>query len=343
MRTLAPSTLLACLALTRFALAQSPPVAPTAPPAASATPPAETTPRPAPTTSGAEEPAPPAQPTPPTGGPQPTPDVPVQTEPSPPTPLEPAPGTPVPGAIQTPDATAPTPAAMLGVNVPGDKASARTEAPTKDAWQDGHALGVDVMARGGSRVGAPSFAADTQEKAGLGFALGAAFRLVPAFSFGFGLDRMSLGSASATSGQSTVNAHYAMTELELGARAYPLRWDEAELFVGLHVGLAWQDVDASGLRQSANLDPAQVFRCSDTAGPGFALGAELGGALRLARSFWFVGNVAADGYQLSSDPIGTCAVGIGSITALSVGAGLLYAFDLGREAQLSATRSRSAF
>jgi hypothetical protein len=224
---------------------------------------------------------------------------------------------------------------MLGVNVPSDRP--KPPAPsTKDAWQDGHALAVSVTGRGGSRVGAPSFAADTQEKAGLGFGLGAAFRLLPEFSFGFGLERMSLGAASSTSGQSSVNAHYAVTELELGARAYPLRWDEAELFVGLHVGLAWQDVDASGLRPSVNLEPAQVFRCSDTAGPGFALGAELGGALRLTRSFWFVGNVGADGYQLTSDPLGTCAVGIGSITALSAGAGFLYAFDLGREAKLAA-------
>jgi len=225
---------------------------------------------------------------------------------------------------------------MLGVNVPSDKPFAPS-APTQDAWQDGHALAVSLSARGGSRVGAPSFAADTQEKAGLGFGLGASFRLLPEFSFGFGLERMSLGAASATSGQSTVNSHYAVTELELGARAYPFRWEEAELFVGLHVGLAWQDVDASGLRPSVNLEPAQVFRCSDTAGPGFAIGAELGGALRLARSFWFVGNVGADGYQLTSDPIGTCAVGIGSITAVSVGAGLLYAFDLGREAKVAAT------
>ncbi len=226
---------------------------------------------------------------------------------------------------------------MLGVNLPSDRPSAPAP-PAKDAWQDGHALAVDVTARGGSRLGAPSFAADTEEKAGLGFGLGASFRLLPEFSFGFGLERMSLGAASATSGQSTVNSHYAVTELELGARAYPFRWDTAELFVGLHVGLAWQDVDASGLRPSMNLEPAQVFRCSDTAGPGFAIGAELGAALRLTRSFWFVGNVGADGYQLSSEPLGTCAVGIGSITALSVGAGFLYAFDLGREAKLAAYR-----
>lgn len=331
MRTPALSALLACLALGRVAWAQSagsPPVQPAAP---------ERTPhavQPAAPVEQQPAPPPPAQPTPPTGGPQPTPDVPVQQEPSPPTPLEPAPAAPVPGPIQSPDATAPTPAAMLGVNVPHDRPP--PVADDRDAWQAGHALGVNVVVRGGSRVGAPSFSADTQEKAGLGFGLGAAFRLTPEFSFGFGLSRMSLGAAASTSGQSTVNANYATTELELGARAYPFRWNEAELFVGLHAGLAWQDVDASGLRPSVNLEPAQAFRCSDTSGPGFALGAELGGALRLARDFWFVGDVGADGYRLTSDPIGTCAVGIGSITALSVGAGLLYAFDLGREAKLAA-------
>ncbi len=207
-----------------------------------------------------------------------------------------------------------------------------------DPWVDGHALGVEGTLRGGSRIGSTSFVTDSEERAGLGFDLAAWFRLAPEYTFGLAVKRMDLGSIAYTAGQGTINADYATTALELGGRAFPLHGDDGELFLGLRVGLAWQDVEATGLRPAVNLQPSQPFSCSDVAGPGFALGAELGGSLRLTRSFWLTGSVGADGYHLTSDAVGDCVGGIGSVTAVSVGAGLLYAFDLGREAKLSASR-----
>ncbi len=234
---------------------------------------------------------------------------------------------------------------MLGVNVPRDKTDTASTPPAKapDPWQSGHALGIEAMFRGGSRIGSPSVAADTEEKAGLGFDLGAWFRLARAFSLGLSLRRSDLGNISSTSGASSVNAGYASTALQLGARVYPFRWSSAEIFLGLHAGLAWQDVDANGLRPSVNLEPPQVYECSDSAGPGFALGAELGGALRLTRAFWLLGNVSGDGYGLTSEPIGNCVNGLGTITTISVGIGVLYAFDLGREANIASAPSPSRF
>jgi hypothetical protein len=235
---------------------------------------------------------------------------------------------------------------MLGVNVPRDKGDTdREPAPARapDAWQDGHALGVEAMFRGGSRIGQPSVAADTQEKAGLGFDLGAWFRIARAFSLGLSLRRTDLGNISYTSGASTVNAGYASTALEFGARVYPFRWSAGEVFLGLHAGLVWQDVDANGLRPSVNLEPPQVFECSDSAGPGFALSAEIGGAIRLTRAFWLLGNVSGDGYQLTSNLVGNCVSGLGTTTTVSAGIGVLYAFDLGREARVSTTQAPARF
>jgi hypothetical protein len=229
---------------------------------------------------------------------------------------------------------------MLAVNIPGERkkdevAKAHAE---PDAWSDGHALGVEALLRGGSRIGSTGFITDSEERAGLGFDLAAWFRLAPEYSFGLALKRADLGSIAYTAGQSTINADYATTALELGGRAFPLHGVDGELFLGLRVGLAWQDVEATGLRPIVNLQPSQPFSCDDVAGPGFALGGELGGSLRLTRSFWLTGTVGADGYHLTGDPVGDCVAGIGSITAVSVGAGLLYAFDLGRESKLSASR-----
>lgn len=228
---------------------------------------------------------------------------------------------------------------MLAVNVPGERRKDQSApAAEPDAWLDGHALGVEGSFRIGSRIGSTSFIVDSEERAGVGFDLAAWLRLAPEYVFGLALERRDLGSIAHTSGQNTINADYATTALELGGRAYPLRGTDGEVFLGLRVGLAWQDVDATGLRPSVNLQPAQSFACSDSSGPGFALGAEFGGALRLTQAFWLTGSVGADGYRLSSDQVGDCVGGIGSITAVSLGAGLLYAFDIGREARLSASR-----
>jgi hypothetical protein len=247
--------------------------------------------------------------------------------------------------VQTPGATTSSSGGTGVVRVPSPQPRADVQEATRapDPWLDGHALAVEALFRGGSRVGSPSVASDTEEKAGIGFDLGAWFRIARAFSLGLELRRTDLGNISFTSGQSTVNAGYASTALEIGARVYPFRWSSADLYLGVHTGLAWQDVDANGLRPSVNLEPATVFECSDSAGPGFALGAELGAEVRLARAFWFVGNVAGDGYQLTSEKIGDCVNGLGSVTSISVGVGLLYAFDLGREARVASTPSRARF
>ena len=51
------------------------------------------------------------------------------------------------------------------------------------------------------------------------------------------------------------------------------------------------------------------------------------------------GTLDASSYQLSSDPVGSCVNGIGSVTQLAFGVGLLYAFDLGPEAKLGAVEA----
>src|SRR5262249_35846442 len=127
---------------------------------------------------------------------------------------------------------------------------------------------------------------------------------------------------------------YASTALELGGRAYPFKTHSGEIFLGLRTGMVWQDVDATGLRPSINLQPAQSFTCSDGAGPSFALGAEPGGGLRLTRPLWIISTLAFDGYSLTAERVGNCTSGVGSITALSFGAGLLYTFDIGRDAKV---------
>jgi hypothetical protein len=255
--------------------------------------------------------------------------------------------------LQSPDAIAPapTPPTTLSVNTPSDanpKSTSAADEPKKTwppplhGWQLGHGLGIEGTFRVGGRFGSTNEAADSEERAGLGFDLGLWLRLAEEYSFGFAVKRADLGGTALTQGESIVNAGYATTVLELGARSYPVRGRQAELFLGLRVGMAWQDVNATGLRPSLDLQPAVAFECSDVGGPNFALGAEVGGSWRLTNALWLTGNVGFDGYALSAGRIGNCVAGVGSTTALSFGGGLLYTFDLGGERKLAALPRRPA-
>jgi len=235
---------------------------------------------------------------------------------------------------------------MLSVNTPRATSADRGEKPEpvwKDPWQEGHGLGVELLGRFQGRFGSTNDLADSEQRAGLGFDLGLWLRLASEYAVGLVLKRADLGSLALTEGQTTINAGYASTLLELGGRAYPYRGKNGEIFLGLRVGMAWQDVDATGLRPSIDLQPAQPFSCSDVSGPGFALGADLGGAVRLTRPLWLTGGFAFDGEHLTSERVGECVAGIGSITALSFGGGLLYTFDLGSESKVAVRPSRRAF
>jgi hypothetical protein len=325
---------------------------------------------PAPTAKpAAPAPAKPAAPAPPAAAPAPAPTTPSSGAPpapaAPPSSAQPAPGTPPEGTVApvlvAPDPTPPptstpppapppdapvTPAEKSGpfpqpapkpAPVSSERAKHEPEAPS--AWQDGHAIAVQAEARVGGRLGPAAYAANSEERAGLGYKFAGWFTLSPTYVLGFGIARQDLGELVVSDGAASATAGYASTALELGARAFPFRTSGFDLFLGLHVGLAWQDVEASGLTAPEGFEPGHVFACSDLAGPGFGLGAEVGAGVELTRALWVTGTLDASGYRHSADLIGNCVGGIGSVTTLSFGAGLLYAFDIGEERALVPKRA----
>jgi hypothetical protein len=307
------------------------------------------------------QPAPPAAPT----------DKPASAAPAPPAPASPAPGTtaqPAPGApdapvapvLVTPDPAPPPPSTPPPAPPPADPvspaeksslpppSSAQTPVPSErakqdvaepSAWQNGHAIAVEAVARVGGRLGPAAYTARSEERAGLGYKVGGWFTLSQQYVIGFGLARQDLGQLVVSDGASTASAGYASTALELGARAFPFRPPGFDLYLGLHVGLAWQHVEASGLTAPEGFQPGHIFTCSDLAGPAFGLGAEVGAGLELTRALWLTGVFDASGYRHSADAVGNCVGGIGSVTTLSFGAGLLYAFDIGAERALAPSQS----
>lgn len=186
------------------------------------------------------------------------------------------------------------------------------------------------------RIGPPSIDASEEERFGVGFDLSAWLTLSTEYLIGFGLTYADLGSVSTASGVNEFKGDYSVTATYLGARAFPWRGENAELFVGLRLGLAWQGISATGVRSPPDIWDPEPFACSGTSGPGVALGAGIGGAVRLGSRAWLTGHLDANGYKLTSEVVDECAVGIGSVTNAAFGAGILYAFDLGTGAKLDA-------
>jgi hypothetical protein len=322
----------AVLLATGVSVAQpAPPAAPTAKPAA---------PEPAPP-AATPEPAPPA----PTTTAQPAPDAPpapvapalVTPDPAPPPPSTPPPAPPPPDPVSPTDKPPPLTQPSKATAAPSERA--KQHPPEPSAWQSGHAIAVEAVARVGGRLGPAAYTARSEERAGLGYKVGGWFTLSQQYVIGFGLARQDLGQLVVSDGASTASAGYASTALELGARAFPFRPPGFDLYLGLHVGLAWQHVEASGLTAPEGFQPGHIFTCSDLAGPGFGLGAEVGAGLELTRALWLTGTFDASGYRHSADTVGNCVGGIGSVTTLSFGAGLLYAFDIGAERALAPSQS----
>ncbi|HEY3497160.1 MAG TPA: hypothetical protein VGK73_20830 [Polyangiaceae bacterium] len=305
------------------------------------TPPAEAPSSPA-------SPSPPASPDVPAPAPDPgapaqqpaPPDQSVQGPPPAPAPAPPSPGASIPAeAKQLPAEAAQTPEGEAKSKpVPPANERGRVEKPAADPWQDGHALAIELSGRVSGRLNAASVVADYEERAGLGIDGTAWLTLSPQYVVGFGVRRADLGDIAITEGANTIDAGYATTAIQLGMRAFPFRSRDWDVFVGLRAGLAWQDVNATGLQQLGTMpDSAEPFACSGVSSPGFAFGAEVGAAFRASSRLWLTGTVDMNGYRLSSDVVGECVPGIGAITTVSAGLGLLYAFDLGREAKLSAS------
>jgi hypothetical protein len=294
----------------------------------------------------AQEPLPPPPgPAPAPPEPAPAPATPPTTEPPvtpPPEPAPPATGGSVPGtaapstpvSIGTPSTSGTSPAPPPRVDT---GAEPKPKAAASDPWQDAHALAIEANIYLSGRIGPSSIEPAEEVHFGAGFEGSLWYTLSREFVLGLGVTHADLGNVTAGSGTNGFDADYGVTALYLGVRAFPYRSKNAEVFIGLRAGLAWQAVEAIGVRTlEPNLAPPTSYACSGVDGPGFGLGAGIGGALRLGRQAWLTGHLDANGYKLTSDVIENCAVGIGSVTNVGIGAGVLYAFDLGADAALDA-------
>jgi hypothetical protein len=164
---------------------------------------------------------------------------------------------------------------------------------------------------------------------GAAYGVGTWVLLAERVELGFELTHAELGRVSNERGPNLIWAEYGVTTLWLGGRFEPWRGRELVTFVALRVGLGAQTVSARGTRErGSTLAPADEFACSETDGPGFALGGGAGAAWLLGPRVQLVARVDASAHRLESEWLGRCAIGIGSATSVGFGLGFAYGFEV---------------
>jgi hypothetical protein len=204
-------------------------------------------------------------------------------------------------------------------------------------------LPLTFEARAGlsARLGGSAATFDEEELFATAYGLGAWLEPSQELAFGLELEHAGLGNARDLSGLSSVDVEYSVTSAWLATRVFPTRKQRVDAFVALRLGLGWQSVSATGTReQFPTTAPARVFSCSEREGPGLSLGGGAGLNLRVSRRVSLVPRVDFVGQRLTGEALGSCALGVGSVTAAAATLGLGYAFDVEPESGSASTQAR---
>jgi hypothetical protein len=190
---------------------------------------------------------------------------------------------------------------------------------------------VDVMARGGFayRIGSSAGLPITGRVGGVG-GLGVAVAPWSRAAIGLGWERVGIGSEHGNGDLADVEVSRSIDVIWASLRLYLVRASNVGLYVQLGPGLAIQHADASVLiKPDPGMQP-DAYLCSESGGPGLALRAGLGVEARLAGPLWFTADAVVDHAHLSSDPLGSCAPGVGSLSTAGMRLGLSYRADVTR-------------
>ena len=299
--------LIVALGFSRAAAAQSVPTAPLAEaPAAS-----EPTSASEPAAAKVPPPAAPDTPQPPTTAPTTTT---LAAEPSPP-------------STEAPPSEPSTPPSRPPAHVPPAEAESEERKPVATPAPRARDFGLELDVGLNTRLGRNGSYSD-EEAYGGSYGFGAWVALAEHIELGLELTRTDLGRMSNENAPNLVWAEYTVTTLWFGGRFEPWRSKDVATFVALRLGLGAQSVDARGTRADGPaLAPADAYACSETDGPGVALGGGGGAAWLLGPRVQLIARVDASAHRLENDRLGRCAIGIGSVTSVSVGLGVAYGFE----------------
>lgn len=269
----------------------------------------------------AQEPPPPEPPAP---GPPPPEPAPQEAPSQPESPAQPSPEPPPPVATPEPP---PAPAKVEQSDVVIEAQDQKKDAPREPFARARSPITLDARLGFSWR---PEGDAGFDDEDTLGSELGASlyFELKREIAAGIELERTSLGRGTAITGLDSVSVDYTATAALLGFRAYPLRRELLDVFVGFQVGAAVQSVSAAGTRNNGGVLPASVYECSGWDQPALVIGGGIGARFMLSERWGVTARVNATGRRLNGELVDDCARGIGTVTSVSGGLGIGYDFDM---------------
>lgn len=263
-----------------------------------------------------------APPTEPAAAPE-TPPAPVEAPPPAPPPPEPAAtevaaddtaSTTATGTAATDDATA------------GDTTAAEGEGALDDD-EDSWLSSIDVAAYLGLgvRLDDPPYFEVTQ-RAGALLGLGVDLYFTPELALGVAFEHLEAGEeGGALSSFGTMTLNRDLNSLWFRFRAYPLRNDDAGLFVAIGVAPTWQSAEGAGsVWSEVRPGNSMTFECEGAGSIDAALRAGIGADVNLAAGLRWITSVNFDTYQLGDEALDGCAPGSGTTAVFVLRSGFAY-------------------
>lgn len=243
---------------------------------------------------------------------------------------EAAPALPPPAPAPTP--VAPPPAPPASTSAPAKAPPAAPPGPEKPAE---HTFSPEATIGAAFRLGSPASGATVTERQGVAYRLGLFWGMSRSWAAGIQYDRAGAGADTiryadtVTSDKTERGIHSVLAEL----RAYPLRWNDGRVYLGLLFGFSHEYASHSATYNANPIQPEfRTARCSGAGSSSLAIGAGLGGDYELGGGFAFTGRVSFLGHRLTDGAIESegspCLRGAGTTSVVAAQAGFRYAIDL---------------
>ena len=206
--------------------------------------------------------------------------------------------------------------------VAADPPPARTTAPPEPVridlglhlggvYRAGDSPSFPITGRGGASFGASAFVAPSRR-----------------FSFGLAFEHAGLGSEQAEGELGSLTITRDLSLLWAGLRVNMISTDALRFGVLLGPGLAWQGVRADGVLTPGIGVLPSVYSCAGGDSANLALRAGIGAQIALGSGFSFLADASFDSVRLTSDVIGDCAPGAGTVSLIGARVGFGYQLDV---------------
>jgi len=206
-------------------------------------------------------------------------------------------------------------------------AAAEAPAPTRATAPQPVLIDVGLHLGGVHRIGdAPAF--PITGRAGVSFGVSADVSPSARYSIGLAFEHAGLGSERAEGDFGSVDVARDLNVLWAGLRVYLLHTETVSLGVLIGPGLAWQGVSANGLLTPGIGVLPSAFACAAGDSANLALRAGLGARFALGSGISFLADASVDNVRLTSEVLGDCAPGAGTVTLIGARVGFAYQFDV---------------